>query len=141
MSEKQNDLEEDRMSRSKDRSHKILELKSKILEVQRDYLKALKEHYEDYLLDLDVRCYKAKMYSFVTKAEYLILKAKSDKIDKIASRQDGELANLDDQIAEANAKLNQYKRLDPNLLAEYRKLKDDFDCQQMLIAISEANNR
>lgn len=124
---------------NKEHRLKILNLNNKILESKLDYLSALKRHYEDYWLDFDLKCYEAKMDCLVSKAKLTVNQAIQDRKGDMLRRLNEETVLLDEQISEAKAKLDQYKNLDARLMAEYRSLKDDLECQDLLIEISEGN--
>lgn len=114
---------------------KVLNLNNKILQAKHDYLTNLKKHYESYWLNLDLECYEARMACLINKAKFLTYQAISETINK--SKEDIKL--MDSEIAQASKRLQMFKSLNPQLLAMYRSLKDEIECQEMLIKISECN--
>lgn len=126
-------------NQSKEHKLRILRLNNEILEIKSEYLNALKRHYEEYWLNLDLKCYDAKVDCFVSKVKFMTYQASSGKLDDISHKLKKESDLLDQEISKTKTLLEQYKNLNPELLAEYRRLKDDLECQEMLIKISEGN--
>lgn len=125
--------------KNKEFEARSLELKNKILESKLNYLELLKEHYENYWLDIDLQCLDARIGHYVSKARSMVYETKAEFLANMLKKLNSEKESLDKEIVEAQLKLEQFKSLDPDLLAEYRSLKDDLECQDMLIKISENN--
>lgn len=121
----------------KNRDHrlKLLNLNNKILQAKHDYLVLLKQHYETYWLRMDLECYEAKMTCMVNKAKFLAHQAASENVNKLKD----EIEQVDGEISQLTERLDKFKSLDPQLLAKFWALKDEIECQEMLIKISEDN--
>lgn len=111
----------------------------KILETRTKYLTLLKEHYQNYSLDLGFKCCQAEIESFTTKSEFMTQQLRRAKMVEKLHKLNTEKALLAHKITSAEIRLDRFKTLDPALLAEHRELNDDLECQEMLIQISEAN--
>lgn len=134
--------EEDLLNRLKlNREHKkrLWKLNNAILSTKIERLQLLRHHYQEHWLDLDLKCYDSKLDSLVSKTKFTVSQTAAKRIEGMVERFKQEDESLDKQIAEAQSRLDKFKNLDPHLLAEYRKLKDDLECQAILIAISEEN--
>lgn len=125
--------------KNKEFKARSLELRHKILETKLNYLELLKEHYENYWLDIDLQCLDTRVGHYVSKARSMVYETKAEFLANMLKKLNSEKESLDKEIAEAQLKLEQFKNLDSDLLAEYRSLKDDLECQDMLIKISENN--
>lgn len=120
---------------NKEHRLKVLNLKNKILQTRLEYLTPLKKHYESYWLKVDLECYEAKLACLTNKAKYLTYQAISEKIQKLKE----EIKLEDEEISQLSERLQKFRSLDSQLLAEYRRLKEEIECQEMLIKISEGN--
>lgn len=131
-------LQED-IKLNKEHEKKKLHVSNKILETRLKYLALLKEHYEGHLLDLGLQSYKSKIECTTIKCEFMTHQLRETKLNQIWQRLSEEEAVLDQKISQIESRLDQFRRLDPVLLAEYRELNDELECQEMLIQISELN--
>lgn len=124
-----------------DRAHRKAKmiLENKILEVQLEQLKLVKQHYEEHQLKVDLKSYESKLNRLVSKSRYTVLQTSHKRLDDLQREFDQQNEALDKEITDLTNRLDQYKRLDPTLLAEYRKLKEDLDCQNLLIEMSGGN--
>lgn len=129
----------DRLRVIEDYNKRILTTKNKILAVRIERLRLLKQHYQDYKLDLDLKSHDSKLDSLVSRTKYTVYETSKKRIEELQRRVNEENIQLEGQISDAEDRLDRYKRLDPNLLAEYRRLKDDLECQYLLMEISEKN--
>lgn len=118
---------------------RILELNNNILQVQVDTLKLLKQHYESYWLDFSLKYSESEINCHVSKARLMTYHVREDKADDILRKLDEENKELGEELARVNERVERFKGLDQNLVAEYRKLKDDLECQEMLIQMSAGN--
>lgn len=116
---------------------KILRLHNKILEAKLDYLNALKQHYNDHWLDFDTKCSDLRAECQLNKVMFKTYQSSSKKLLEINNALRSEAKILDGKISNAEKRVIQFKELDHNLLAEYQRLKDDLECQDLLIEISE----
>lgn len=123
------------------RNHRsaIIRLNNQILETRLNYLKTLEEYYENFWLDVGLKSFKAKMECIATKEKLLARQSMANKIEDISSKLCNEAFQLDRDIRNAEARLSKYKALDPILMAEFRQIKDDLECQELLIKMSEKN--
>lgn len=121
---------------NKEHRLKVLNLKNKILQARLDQLTSLKHHYENYWLKLDLERYEAKMTYLTNKAKFLTYQSLSEKIPRLRE----EARGLDEETAQLTQRLEKFRSLDPQLLATFRSLKEEIECQEMLIKISEGNN-
>lgn len=126
--------------KNKESRMRILGLKNKILEAKLNYLEELREHYMNYWLDVDLQCPEARICHYVSKAQLMVYETKSERMTEMFKKLSRGKESLDKRIIAAQSRLEEFKRVDPDLLAEYRALKDDLECQDMLIQISEGNN-
>lgn len=122
-----------------DYNRRILATKNKILALRMERLRLLKQHYQDHKLDLDLASHEARLDSLVSRTKYTVFETSKKRIDDLERVTREENSQLEELISEAEDKLDRYRRLDPNLLAEYRQLKDDLECQNLLMEISEKN--
>lgn len=118
--------------------NKELDLNNKILEMKLNYLTLLKHHVEN-CLEFDVDCQKAKVDCEVNKAIFEVKMKESKNYNELLDQVNREDENLREKIVQSQTKLDQLKKLNPALLAEYRALKEELECQEMLIQISECN--
>jgi len=121
---------------------KLLNLNNKILRIRLEYLSALKEHYNDYWLNFDIRCSAADLECQSSKKKYfaaMALKTEGAKIDELAEKIGEKMRLLSEEETALGSRLRRYERLNQDLLAEYWVLKEDLECQEMLIKISERN--
>lgn len=72
------------------------------------------------------------MNALSSKIQYMAMRALSTRLVNLK-------AKIDLKLAEEKSRLSAYRNLDPNLMAEYLRLKDDLECQEMLIKMSENN--
>lgn len=117
----------------------LAQITIKILEARTKYLTLLKEHYQNYSLDLGFKCCEAEIKCFTTKSEFMTQQLRRAKMVERLHKLTAEKALLEQKISSAEIRLDQFKTLDPALLAEHRELNDDLECQEMLIQISQAN--
>lgn len=116
-----------------------VEIIKKILETRIKYLTVLREYYQNDLLALGVKEIEAEIEATVTKAEFMTQELRKKRMNEKLQRLKTEKGSLKEKIATAESRLDRFRSLDPTLLSEYRKLKDDLECQDMLIQFSEAN--
>lgn len=128
------------IKRNKETKLRILGLRNKILEAKLNYLEELKVHYVNYWLDIDLQCPEARIGHYVSKAQLMVYETKAERMADMSRRLQTKKESLDKNIVKAQSRLEKFKEVAPNLLAEYRALKDDLECQDMLIQISEGNN-
>lgn len=134
--------EEDLMIQLKlNREHwkRLWGLNNKLLAVKIERLNLLRQHYQDHWLDLDLKSYDSKLDSLVSRTRFTVHQTSMKRVDELIHKYNQESAMLDEQIADVQARLEKFNNLDPDLLTEYRKLKDDLECQELLIKISENN--
>lgn len=118
---------------------KTLQLHNQILETKSDYLKALEDHYKNYWLKLDLQAHKLVLDSIDSKESYNSYLTSAKKLQVLSSELEEENLRLTKQIEEAQKRLDKFNGLDPNLLAEFRRLKDDLECQELLMTIGDVN--
>lgn len=117
----------------------IMKLNNNILTVRLEQLEVLKQHYQDYWLDLDLKGYEASLDSLVGKAKFTAHQSSWKRLDEMERNLEEKNKELDERIATLELRLNKFRSVEPNLLAEYRKLKDDLECQELLIRMGEDN--
>lgn len=110
-----------------------LGLVRKIIETRLASRKLELEHQKN--LDEDLRLYETKIKCLESKARF----HKFNKMDKKLEKLKAKTTDVEKRIDEAKRRLNLYKNLDADLLAEYRQLKDDLECQEMIFKLSEDN--
>lgn len=115
------------------------EIIKKILETKLKYLTVLREYYQKHLLAFGVKEFEAEIEATVTKAEFLTQEFRKKKMNEKLQRLKTEKGPLKEKISAAENRIDKFRSLDPTLLSEYQKLKDDLECQDMLIQFSEAN--
>lgn len=131
----------DEINSNEEYKSSILRLNNRILEIKLDYLSALRQHYDDYWLEFDSKCCDLRIDCLVSKAKFMTYQTSSKKLEEISRSLMDEEKSLDNDIARAEKRLMEYKKSDPDLLAEYQRLKDDLECQELLIEISEDNQK
>lgn len=109
----------------------LLRLQNKILVTRIYRLELLKSNYEG-PKHLELQCFQEKMNALSSKIQYMAMRALSTRLVNLK-------AKIDLKLAEEKSRLSAYRNLDPNLMAEYLRLKDDLECQEMLIKMSENN--
>jgi hypothetical protein len=124
-------LESNRVHRKR-----LMQLENKILEVRLEQSRLLKQHYEEHLLKVDLKSYESKLNSLVSRSKYTVSQTCLKRLEELKREYDRQNEALDKECSELRKSLEQYKRLDANLLADYRKLKEDLDCQNLLIEMS-----
>lgn len=73
------------------------------------------------------------MEALVSKTQYTAFIVLKNRIDSLE-------AKLSSKLAEERSQVDAYKNLDPDLMAEFLRLKDDLECQEMLIKMSNDNS-
>lgn len=133
--------EELRLRIEGDREHRKSKtrLQNKILETRKERLKLTKQHQQDYLLTTDLKSYESKLDSLVSKGKYTIRQTCLKRKEELKLAFDEKKVALDKEVLDLTSKLNQYRRLDESLLAEYRKVKDELECQNLLIDLEGGN--
>lgn len=129
----------DRLKQEEDKRKYITTLKNQFLTLKLERLQLLKRHYEDFWLDLDLKDYESKLDSIVSRTKATVYHISRKKIEELKTKYEREDKQLDEQLAKAQAKLDKFNSLDSNLLAEYRKIRDDIECQNLLVEISKNN--
>lgn len=129
----------DEINLNKEYKSSILRLHNRILEIKLEYLNTLKQHYDDYWLDFDLKCCDLRIACRTSKANFTRYQTGAKRLDEISRFLHKEDISLDRELAKAEERQMQFKKLDPELLAEYQKLKDDLECQDLLIEISQVN--
>lgn len=129
----------DRLKQEQDRRRMLTNLRGSILLVKVERLALLEEHYVDFWLDLHMKDYEAKLDSIVNRAKATVFHISKKKIEGLKSKFEREISALDNELAEAQTKLDKFNNLDPDIMAEYLKLKDDIECQNLLVEISNEN--
>lgn len=125
------------IDKNKDFRLRMLDLNIKIREIKLVILEELKKHYETHWLNVDLKCRDAKIVYHMSKAKLALHEFKEKKLVEMIKQLEVKKESLDRRINSCHSRLEQFKKLDPSLLAEYRMLKDDLECQDMMIQISE----
>lgn len=126
---------------NKEHRMKILDLENKILQMRLERLSLLKQHYEEFWLDIELKCFDTKIRGLVAKANFMVQQKRSEHLKGLVLKLEEESRSLDIEIIRAKTQLEKFKKLDPELLSEYRELKDELECQDMLIQYSEYNTK
>lgn len=119
---------------------KVLRLHNQILEVKKKYLNLLKEHYENYWLDLELKNREYREYSNLNKAKYTTYSECSKKLEDSSSRVKEANKILTEEVKLAEQRLERFNSLDPKLLSEYKRLKEEHECQELLVKLSLNNS-
>lgn len=110
-----------------------------LLNAQFQELNQLKKRFEDYWLDAKLKHILSKKDCETSEKIYSLFERESRKIDQLDRLLDVKLFQIDESIKRAKDKLSQFSSLDPKLLDDYRKIKDDIECQEEIIKISQNN--
>lgn len=110
----------------------LLRMQNKILETRLHRLDLLKRHYEEDS-QLKLERFHKSMEALVSKTQYTAFIVLKNRIDSLE-------AKLSSKLAEERSQVDAYKNLDPDLMAEFLRLKDDLECQEMLIKMSNDNS-
>lgn len=112
---------------------------NQILETNLNYLEALKQHYQEHWLDVEIKHYEAQTNAKANKTKFSSLQKGYKKIDDLYRRLLSQDELLDENIKSTEARLAQFQKLDPVKLTEYRNLMDDLELQETLIEFSKTN--
>lgn len=119
----------------------IMSLKNKILSARLERLRLTRQVFEE----LDLKSYEAKLDMLVSKIKFSTREASLKRLEELernvaaGANSDGyKMELLGERITAMKSQLSKYQSLDPNLLSDYKKVKDDLDCQQMLIKMCES---
>lgn len=118
---------------------KALELGNKLMAARLSRLELLRENYQDHLLGLGLKDYQTKFEAYYTRAKSATCNSLAERIKKLEEHLNKEEETLNKEQASLELKLNKHRMLDKNLVAEYRRLKDDIECQMLLLEYSENN--
>lgn len=134
------DIDESKALEQERQKRKLLvSLENQYLSIKLERLKLLKQHYEDYWLDLDLKHSEARLDYTVSAAAAIVAQCNKKALEEAKANYEKELVELNKRIKENQIQLDKFNSLDPELLAEYRQLRDDIDCQNMLFEISKNN--
>lgn len=120
---------------------KIDEIKqqNQLLNAQFLELSQLKKRFEDHWLDIKLKHILSKRESETNEKTYSLFEKDMRKIDQLDRLLDVKSYQIDDTLKRTKERLRQFNSLDPKLLNDYRKIKDDIECQEEIIKISQSN--
>lgn len=117
-----------------------LALENEFMRIRLEHSKVMKQHYEEHYLKVDLKSYQWRMESLLSRSRHTANQTSMRRLNDYLKREfDKQNKRLDTKMADLSCKLDQYKRLDGRLLADYQKLKEDLDCQNLLIEMSGGN--
>ena len=115
----------------------LLELENKIMDTRLVRLNLLKQHYQDHWLGMDLKEYESKYDALYNRLRFVTYQTGLNRIEELERHVSRESLALDQEMTKLELRVSKLKSLDPQLVAEYRKLKDDLECQNLLIEYSE----
>lgn len=115
-----------------------LEIENNKLKEQLNDLTKLQKQFFDWS-QFDLKRYEVRLNYLLSKAKFMTHQHTVKKLDEIETILNNTSNQLDERISQSERTLIQFDNLDPALLAEYRRLKDDLECQDLLIEISKDN--
>lgn len=122
---------------NKEYKEKQLMLERKIAELRYTRLKLVYEYKVEKLRD--IRFFEAKIDYLKNKSQFVQLEKQNGKLDCNIEKLSKANSFMERKISTTRMMLQQYNELDQRLLAEYRDLRDEIDCQEMLVELSQAN--
>lgn len=136
------DLEDIKEQIKVDKEKQMVTLKKSndVLSIKLECLELLKKHYEDFWLDTHLKYIASSLDAMVEREKFNVYDKIRERIDKRNCEIKNEYEIVDRKIGEAQRQLDLYQRLNPEMLEEYKRLKDDLECQDMMIQLSKTND-
>jgi len=129
----------DRVKHEEELRKRLIRLKNEYLEIRLRRLELLKKHYEQFWIDLDLQEYESRLDSITARTQATMHHVSRKKVDELTESCERDIKTVDTELSEAEERLKQFNNLDRSLLAEYRKIRDDIECQNLLVELSENN--
>lgn len=127
----------DKLASDRAQRRHLLELENKIMNTRLVRLNLLKQHYLDHWLGMDLKEYESKYDALYNRLRFVTYQTGLNRVEGLERHVSKESLALDQEITKLESQVRKLKSLDPKLVAEYRKLKDDLECQKLLIEYSE----
>lgn len=108
----------------------ILQIQAKVLEHKTNYLRLVKQDYESHLNQVGTSNSRGMA---VINTQLNVIETMIKQSDLLIKKDENKLKELDNEYACLELKFKQYQRLDPVLLAQYKRIKEDLECIDTLI--------
>lgn len=118
----------------------LIKQRKEVLDTKLYYLKLLKKHYEEDVIGSELdRCVN-QINSETNERLFVANRWLTQRVSELSETLRALEAALDEDIKLAQARLEQFKGLDEGLLRRYWRLRDDVECREMLIKLSQNND-